>query len=98
MSAIRISFFGADFVNHLGVCNFFVVVGWDGIVADNKEGVGAVNAFAGGIQVGADVLAEMAQLVCVQFFPNLVKLMVLAELTVLESCLVCCRGPVLPIL
>ena len=82
-SAIKIRFYGADFADYLGVCDFFAVIGRNGIVVDGKEGIGAVYAFAGGVRVGADTLAEMAQLIRVRFVPNLMKLGVLVELALL---------------
>ena len=42
-----------------------MVVGGDVVVVDDEEGVGAIDAFSGGVQVGADTLEETAQLVCV---------------------------------
>ena len=62
-SVIRNRFLGADFANYFGVCDFFVAVGRNGIVVDNEEGVGVVDAFAGGFRFSADALAEAAQFV-----------------------------------
>ena len=40
-------FLRADFVDNLGVSDSFAVVGEDGVVVDNEECIGAVDAFAG---------------------------------------------------
>ena len=55
-SAIKIRFYGADFADYLGVCDFFAAVGGDGVVVNYRESAGAIDAFAKGIRVGADAL------------------------------------------
>ena len=55
---------------------------------NDKEGVGAVDALAGAFRVGFNALAETSEFIGVGFIPNLMKLGVLAELTVFGG-LVC---------
>ena len=62
-SAVGIGFFVADFADNPSVSYFFAMVGGDGVVVDNKEGVSAVDTFAGALQVGCYALAETTKFV-----------------------------------
>ena len=85
MSAVGIGFSGVDFADDLRVGDFLAAVGGDGVVVDDKEGVGAVDAFAGAFRVGFNALAETSEFIGVGFIPNLMKLGVLVELTVFKG-------------
>ena len=62
-----------------------MAVGGDIFEADEEEGVGAFDAFAGAVGRGADALAEPSEFVQVGIVPDLVEVWVLAELAVFES-------------
>ena len=61
--AVGVDFFGADFVDHFGVSDFFAVVCGDIFEADDEEGVGAFDAFARAVGRGPNALAEPAEFV-----------------------------------
>ena len=59
------------------------MVSWDVLEADDKEGIGSLDAPACAVGGGADTLAEAAEFVGVGVVPDLVEVWVLAELSVL---------------
>jgi hypothetical protein len=64
-----ISLLWLDLANDLGVGDFSAAVGWDLVVGNGEEGVGAFNAFAF-IGTGANALAKAPQFVCIGGVPG----------------------------
>ncbi len=64
-----ISLLWLDLANDLGVGDFSAVVGWDLVVGNGEEGVGAFDAFAF-IRTGANALAKVPQFVCIGGVPG----------------------------
>ncbi len=59
----------SDLANDLGVGDFSVAVGWDLVVGNGEEGVGAFDAFAF-IGTGANTLAKAPQFICIGGVPG----------------------------
>ncbi len=58
-----------DLANNLGVGDFSAAVGWDLVVGNGEEGVGASDTFAF-IGTGANTLAKAPQFVCIGGVPG----------------------------
>jgi hypothetical protein len=58
-----------DLANNLGVGDFSAAVGWDLVVENGEEGVGAFDTFAL-IGTGANALAKAPQFVCIGGVPG----------------------------
>ncbi len=58
-----------DLANNLGVGDFSAAVGWDLIIGNGEEGVGAFNAFAF-IGTSSNALAKAPQFVCIGGVPG----------------------------
>jgi hypothetical protein len=64
-----ISLLWLDLANDLGVGDFSAAVGWDPVVGNGEEGVGAFDAFVF-IGTGANALAKAPQFVCIGGVPG----------------------------
>jgi hypothetical protein len=58
-----------DLANNLGLGDFSAAVGWNLVVGNGKEGVGAFDPFAF-IGTGANALAKAPQFVCIGGVPG----------------------------
>ncbi len=58
-----------DLANNLGVGDFSAAVGWDLVVGNGGEGVGAFDAFAF-IGIGANALSKALQFICIGGVPG----------------------------
>ncbi len=64
-----ISLLWLDLANDLGVGDFSAAVGWDLVIGNGEEGVGAFDVFAF-IGTGANALAKAPQFVCIGGVPG----------------------------
>ncbi len=64
-----ISLLWLDLANNLGVGDFSAAVGWDLVVGNGEEGVGAFDVFAF-IGTGANALSKVPQFVCIGGVPG----------------------------
>jgi hypothetical protein len=73
-----------DLANDLGVGDFSAEVGWDLVIGNGEEGVGAFDAFAF-IRAGANALAKALQFVCIGGVPGSGEGGVVAQLAPFEE-------------
>ncbi len=64
-----VSLLWSDLANYLGVGDFSAAVGWDLVVGNGEEGVGAFDMFAF-IETGTNALAKAPQFVCIGGVPG----------------------------
>jgi hypothetical protein len=64
-----VSLLRSDLANNLGVGDFPAALGWDLVVQDGEEGVGAFDALAI-IGTGANALAQASKFVCIGGIPG----------------------------
>ena len=84
MSAIGIVLLGLEFAHNFCVGDFLETIGWDVLVLDGEEGVGAFDARACVGGIGPDTLTQAAYFIVVRFVPCELVLWMAAELAIFE--------------
>jgi hypothetical protein len=64
-----ISLIWSDLANDIGVGDFSAAVGWDLVIGNGEEGVGAFDVFAF-FGTGANALAKVPQFICIGGVPG----------------------------
>ena len=80
--AFGVFFWGEYLAKNFGVGYVLTYIQWGAIVVDNKEGVGAQDAFSRSRGIGANALEEATEFIGIVFVPKILILCKFVELPV----------------
>ena len=84
-SALGVVLLGEDFIDYLGVCDFFVSLCRGVLVLGDMEGISELHTLVLPIWDGADPLAEATQISGVGLVPGALVLRVVVQLVVFQG-------------